>query len=176
MPKLWVQHIRTKEIPLLFEHHHMWQAGEPTPWVLRLGSWPCSSTAIYLFVPASCLGSTVGLALLLQVWLSQLEGARKGEWALPLVPCCIWWASQGRVESSPWGWGWRRAGGLTKAATTQAQNLIYEFTHPNIHTIYNLQRHMKGLVLWIQICHISMTQGNNRISKKSSNEGPVSIF
>ena len=44
--------------------------------------------------------------------------------------------------------------------------------HPNIHLICDLLEHVKGLVLQTQSCRISTAQGNSRIAKRSSNEGP----
>ena len=79
------------------------------------------------------------------------------------------------LESSPWWCGCRRAGRLTNSATTQAQIQGFELAHPNIYPIYELLECMKGPVLQIQSCRISMTQGNNRISKRSPSEDPVLI-
>ena len=67
-------------------------------------------------------------------------------------------------ESSPWWHGCKRAGGLTCSVTSQVQIQGFEWAHPNIYPIYHLLEYMKGLVLQIQSCRISMTQGNNRIS------------
>jgi hypothetical protein len=47
--------------------------------------------------------------------------------------------------------------------------------HTNIYPIYELLEHMKGLVLQIQSYRISMTQGNNRKSERSSSEDPALI-
>ena len=79
------------------------------------------------------------------------------------------------LESSPWWCGCRRAGRLTNSATIQAQIQGFELAHPNIYPIYELLECMKGLVLQIQNYRISMTQGNNRISKRSPSEDPVLI-
>ncbi|KAL6040919.1 hypothetical protein STEG23_037895 [Scotinomys teguina] len=68
------------------------------------------------------------------------------------------------------GTGW-----LTNSATTQVQNLGYELAHHNIYLICDLLEHVKGLVLQIQSCSIYMTQGDNRISKRSPSDSPVSI-
>lgn len=57
----------------------------------------------------------------------------------------------------------------------QGQNKGYELAHPNIHPIYNLLELLNGPVLQSQRFKISMTQHNNRIFKRSSTEGPVSI-
>jgi hypothetical protein len=45
--------------------------------------------------------------------------------------------------------------------------------HQNIHPIYELLEQMKRLVLQIPSCGHSMTQGDNRITEKSSSEGPI---
>jgi hypothetical protein len=47
--------------------------------------------------------------------------------------------------------------------------------HPNIYPIYDLLEHMKGLVLQIQSCRISMKQGNNGIAERSPDVAPVLI-
>ena len=67
----------------------------------------------------------------------------------------------------------RRADGLTNSTTTQTQIQHFELFHPNIYSIYELLEHVKGPVLQIQSCRISMTQGNNRISERSPNKDPV---
>jgi hypothetical protein len=38
--------------------------------------------------------------------------------------------------------------------------------HPNIYSIYELLEHVKGPVLQVQGCRISMTQGNSRRSER----------
>jgi hypothetical protein len=53
---------------------------------------------------------------------------------------------------------------------TQTQIQGSEPTHPNIHPIYALLQHMKGQVLHIQSCRVSMAQGNSRVSKRSPSE------
>ena len=53
---------------------------------------------------------------------------------------------------------------MTNSATTQALIQGFVLAHPNIYPIYELLACVKGLVLQIQSCRISMTQGNNRIS------------
>jgi hypothetical protein len=47
--------------------------------------------------------------------------------------------------------------------------------HSDIYPTDEILEHMKEMVLWIQSCKISMTRGNNRISKRSSDEDPVLI-
>ena len=64
----------------------------------------------------------------------------------------------------------RETGLLINPAVTQARNQDYELAHPNTHLIYELE-HVKGLGLQIQSYRISMTQGNNRISKRRPSEG-----
>ena len=69
---------------------------------------------------------------------------RVGELALPLTGC-----------------SWCKVGpDLNWEAQTQGVKLA----HPNIYPIYELPECVKGLVLQIQSCRISMTQGNNRTS------------
>jgi hypothetical protein len=63
--------------------------------------------------------------------------------------------------------GYRRAGGQTNSAITQAQVYDFELSHPNIFPIYDLLEYVKGLGLQIQSCRFSMTKGNNSISEKS---------
>jgi hypothetical protein len=47
--------------------------------------------------------------------------------------------------------------------------------HPNIHPIKELLESIKRLVLQIQTYGISMTQGSNRVSKRSPSELPAVI-
>ncbi|KAL6053888.1 hypothetical protein STEG23_003715 [Scotinomys teguina] len=51
-------------------------------------------------------------------------------------------------------------------------NQGYELAHSNIHLIYELLEQVKEMSLQIQNSRISMTQGNNSISKKSPSESP----
>ena len=61
--------------------------------------------------------------------------------------------------------------GLAHSATTQAQIQDSELAHTNILLVYDLLQLVKGSVLQIQICRITMTQGKNKITKRR----PVSI-
>ena len=47
---------------------------------------------------------------------------------------------------------------LANSATTQAQIQGFELTHPNIYLICELLEPMKGPILQIKGCRISMTQ------------------
>jgi hypothetical protein len=47
--------------------------------------------------------------------------------------------------------------------------------HPNIYLICDLLECMKGLVLQIHSCRISVTQGSNGIFKKSPTKDPALI-
>ena len=51
----------------------------------------------------------------------------------------------------------------------------FECAHPNIFPIYELLEYINGLVLKIPSCEISMTQANNWISERKSDEDPVLI-
>ena len=62
-------------------------------------------------------------------------------------------------QSLPWWCGHWRAGDLANSASSQAQIYSFELAHPNIYSIYNLLESMKGQVLQIQSCRISVTQG-----------------
>lgn len=53
---------------------------------------------------------------------------------------------------------------LTNSATTQSLFQGSELAHPNNYPFYELLESMKGPVLQIQGCRISMTQGNSRLS------------
>ena len=64
---------------------------------------------------------------------------------------------------------------LTSSDTSQAQIQGFELAHPNIYPINELLVFTKGPALQIQNYRISMTQGNNRISKRSPSEVPVLI-
>jgi hypothetical protein len=48
----------------------------------------------------------------------------------------------------------------------------FELAYPNIYPIYELQEHVKGLMLLNQSCRISITQSDNRISEKSPGKDP----
>jgi hypothetical protein len=101
------------------------------------------------------------------------EGMRAGELTLPFVGCSILQLARAVLESSLCC-GYGRAGWLTYSATTQYQIQGFELAHPDIYTIYELPQYWKGMVLQTQSCRISMTQGNNRISK-SPGEDPAFI-
>ena len=58
--------------------------------------------------------------------------------------------------------------------TNPAQIQGYELAHLNIHPVYELLELAKGLDLQAQSYRISMTQDNNRISKRNPSEGPTS--
>jgi hypothetical protein len=75
------------------------------------------------------------------------------------------------LESLPWWCGCGRAGGLTSSDTTQAQVQGFVLAHP----ISMMLEYVKGPVLQIQSCRISITQGGNKISKRSPGEDPVLI-
>ena len=74
------------------------------------------------------------------------------------------------VETLPWWYESRRAGGLTTSAITQAQIQGFELVHPNIYLIYELLEHVKRLALQIQSCSISMIKSNNIVSERSLRE------
>ena len=116
------------------------------------------------------LSSTVELVLVAWGWVAGLVGMRSGELAVALGELI-----GEELESLPWWCGFGRAGWPTNSATIQAQNQGFELPHPNIYPIYELPEFMKEPVLQIQSFRISMTQGNNSISKSSPSEGPVLI-
>jgi hypothetical protein len=72
---------------------------------------------------------------------------------------------------------WAQESWQTDNPATQLQIQGFELAHLNIYSIYELLDFVKGLALQIQSCRISMTQGNNRISKRSPGRGrdPVLI-
>ena len=57
--------------------------------------------------------------------------------------------------------------------TSQFHFQDLELAYPNIYPIGELLESRKGLVLQIQNYRISITQGNNRICKRSPSEVPV---
>lgn len=59
---------------------------------------------------------------------------------------------------------WGRVDGLTSSATSQAQIQGFELVHSRPYIICELLGHVKGQVLLIQNCRISMKQRNNRRS------------
>jgi hypothetical protein len=104
------------------------------------------ATALGRADSAPCLRNRVELALVAGVALSQLQG-----------------------------FGSRRSIRLTSTYTSQTQIQGFELTHLNIYTISELLECRKVLVLQSESYRISMTQGNNRISERSSSEVPVLI-
>ena len=77
--------------------------------------------------------------------------------------------------SRPWGQESRRASRLTSLDSSQAQIQGFELAHASTYPIEELLECMKGSVLQIQNYRVSMTQGDNRISKRSPSEGPILI-
>ena len=65
--------------------------------------------------------------------------------ALSKLTSAVW------KSSSQWC-RYKKAGGMINSATTQAQILDFELTHPQIYLIYELLVSVKGLVLQIQHC------------------------
>lgn len=66
--------------------------------------------------------------------------------------------------------GFRRTDGLTNSTTTQTQVQSFELSHPNVYPIYELPKHVHGLVLEIQAAGF---QGSNRMLERSPSEGSV---
>ena len=62
---------------------------------------------------------------------------------------------------------------LTSSTTTQVQIQGFEIAQPKIYIIYEHLGFIKGAVLLIQSCRISMTQGSNRITGRSLGEDPI---
>lgn len=78
------------------------------------------------------------------------------------------------LESLPCYCGHKRADELTNSATFHTQIQNFELVHTDIYPIYNLVKHMEGLVLQIQSYRISMGQNSNRISERSpQDDDPV---
>ena len=71
-------------------------------------------------------------------------------------------------------WVWERWR-LTSSATTQAQTQGSELAYHYLDPIYELLELVKGPVLQIQSCRISMAHGNDRLSKMSPSEVPELI-
>lgn len=122
-------------------------------------------------VPAPCLGNAGELALVVRMWVSWPEDMRAGKLDLTFAACCIGWASQ------------NRAGELTLVVKVREswwtdQPSYHPDPKPGLWVapsqqppISELLEHMKGPVPKIQSHRISMTQGNNRLSKRSHSEG-----
>jgi hypothetical protein len=68
---------------------------------------------------------------------------KAGELALPLPAAALGELAGSVLESWSWWWEFRRAGGLTNSATTQAQIQGFELADPNIYPIYELLELMK---------------------------------
>lgn len=65
---------------------------------------------------------------------------------------------------------------LINSAATQAHILCFKSAHPNIYSICDLLKCMKGLVLWKHSLRISNNRSNSRILKRSFSEGLVLIL
>jgi hypothetical protein len=91
-------------------------------------------------------------------------------------PCLLLMVTYGGLagavlESLPWWCRKGRASELTTSATTQAQIQGSELTHPQTFIICKWLGFMKGPVLLIQSCRLSMTQGKDKITRRR-NEDP----
>jgi hypothetical protein len=110
------------------------------------------------------------LALVLKLWMSWPQGhesRRSGS-----VPCQLWHLGElaGVVlERGLWWCGCGKAGRLLPFRP-RSRALSWR-NYP----IYELLEYVNGLVLQIQSCSISVTQGNNRVSEKSSRKDPILI-
>jgi hypothetical protein len=62
---------------------------------------------------------------------------------------------------------------MTCSATTQAQIQGAELAHPKIYIICKQVEHVNWPVLLCQSCRISMTQGHNRITRRSPDEDSI---
>ena len=99
----------------------------------------------------------------------------QGEWVLQLclfLSLLVGELALAVLESLSWC-RCRRAADLTSSFTFQTQIQGFELAYPNIYPVYELLELLKGLDLQIQRCRISMTQGNNRISRKRPSEDLV---
>ena len=88
---------------------------------------------------------------------------RAGELTLPPATALGGRPSWNRAEELalvPWWSGCRRAGRLTNLAKAQEQG--FELDYPHIYIICELFEFMKGPVLLIQSCKISMSETGNR--------------
>jgi len=84
--------------------------------------------------------------------------------ALPLASCTIGRNNAGELTLVVWVW---KAAGLTSSATTQARIQGSELVHPNIYPINEVLKCMKGPVLQIQSCRISMTGQQQDMQEES---------
>jgi hypothetical protein len=83
---------------------------------------------------------------------------------LVLVGVCRgvgWWCGKGELSE------------LTNSATTETQIQSSELAHPKIYIICKWLGHVKGSVLLFQSHRISMTQGSNRITRRSPSENAM---
>lgn len=124
----------------------------PTSWLQHLGKWTSTPH----------LGNTIELALV--AWVRNSLSPGVGSWSHPLP------GQSRRAGLGSMGTG-ELAGWLTNSVNTKAQIQDFKLSHPNIYPIDELLDHMKGSVLQIQSCSISMTQGNSRLSRRSLNIG-----
>lgn len=142
------------KIPSTF-HHHLRQAGELAPPLTSCStqkSGPCTPPGQHSRVGPRGVDANEQASKVM----------RAGEPAPPLADCCTGCASPGGKDEG------ELVGSPTHLRTTHAQNQGCELAHPNVHPICEL---LERPVLQIQSCTISITQGNNRISKRSPSEG-----
>lgn len=165
-------------IPLLWGGVGDGEMPYPLPWLLspvaggRVGpsSWgwencPCPSLSVALRRAgrAPCLGSIVELALVAKAWARWPEGVRERELAQLLSGCTLVELAKAGLEISPWLCDCGRAGRLTNSAITQTQIQGFELAHPNIYLRQELLECMKGPILQIQSCRITMAQVQQNI-------------
>lgn len=130
---------------------------------------------VCLYVQGQChLGSMEELNLV----VCMLESCPHALNARELAPAAALWRCNYTVTEAKQTAG--RAGGIDTAempssAPIQAKIQDSELSHCNIHPFYDLEE-VKGHVLQIQSCSISMTQGNKVISEKSPVEDLVLIL
>lgn len=133
-------------------------------WELILPWASCSTWRVSGRVGSTpCLGNARELGLLVRVTRSGGHHCKKSGTA----PCCVvrWLGNPGKLTLEV---KMRGVGTLANPAPTQVQELELWFD-PNIHLIYDLLEHVKEPVLQIKKnCRISITQGNNRISRRRS--------
>jgi len=101
------------------------------------------------------------------------QGWERERWLCLLLTVALYGLAVSRQESLPRWCGYSISGRLTSSDTSQIQIQGFELVHTNIYSINELNKCQQALVLQVQKYRISMAQGNNRISKRSSSINKV---
>lgn len=101
--------------------------------------------------------------------MSRPNDIRTGELTLPSDMAELGSLAGAMLESSCWWFGEGRTGGLSSLTTTEAHIQGFELAHPQVYIICELWECCPKAAGSV---NTDLTQGNNRITKKSPSEDP----